>query len=189
MRLFVAIEMSEPIRRALEQAIDQLRSSRTPVKWVEPQNIHLTLKFLGEVPEARLERARQIVRDCAASAVPFDLIVKGAGAFPDMRRPRVVWAGACDQPPVAAALAAQLNERMEEIGVEREERPFQNHVTLGRMREPRPAPELTEALKAFAQREFGMMRVEQITLMRSDLRREGPLYTPIERAPLGPTGR
>jgi 2'-5' RNA ligase len=138
MRAFVAIEMTEPIREALAALLVELRRVDAPVKWVEPQNIHLTLKFLGEVPDESVPKAGEILRQCVAGVAPFALEVKGAGGFPNLKRPRVIFVGALDQPPTSAGLAGRLNEQMAALGVEREDRAFQNHITLGRVRESRP---------------------------------------------------
>jgi len=185
MRAFVAIEIDEPIREALAALISELRALDAPVKWVEPQNIHLTLKFLGSVPDASVPKAIDILRACCQGVSPFQLEVKGAGAFPDLKRPRVLFVSAEDRPPTAADLARRLNEQMAELGVEREDRPFQNHITLGRLKMPRPIPALAQRLEALAARLFGSMTVQRVTLMQSDLRPGGPVYTAVQQIELG----
>jgi 2'-5' RNA ligase len=173
--------LDDPIRRELSDLLSELRKLNAPVKWVGPQNLHLTLKFLGEVKDDKVPQAISIIRSCAAETPAFDLTVRGAGAFPNLHRPRVLFVDAEDQPAVAADLAARLNDRMAEIGVEREDRPFQNHITLGRLRNPRPVPEVAQRIEALAGRSFGTMRVDRVTLMKSDLQPAGPVYTAVER--------
>jgi len=182
MRAFIAVEIAAAIREKLAELIEQLRPHGKEVKWVEAQNIHLTLKFLGDVPDDATPRIVELMRGCLAGATPCALTVKGAGAFPNLRRPRVLFACASDAPPTLAGVADRLNQAMAELGVEKEERAFQNHITLGRVREPRPMDRLAAQLEKQADREFGSMRIDRITLIRSELRRQGPIYTPIEAA-------
>ncbi len=200
MRAFVAVEMTEPIRAALSALIGDLRRLDAPVKWVEAQNIHLTLKFLGSVPDASVARAVEILRACAGfpggsqgGISPFSLEIAGAGGFPDLKRPRVIFVCAADRPPVAAELARRLNERMAEIGVERDDRPYQNHITLGRVRpsrasgssdEARHLAQLTQRLESLQGKSFGSMQAAELTLMESRLTPAGPIYSPVERVRL-----
>ena len=184
MRAFVAIELDAPIHEALAALIADLQRTEAPVKWVAPENIHLTLKFLGEVPNESVAKAVEILRTCVAGVAPFALEVKGAGGFPDLKRPRVIFVGAADQPPTAAELARRLNEGMAALGVEREDRPYQNHITLGRVRAPRPMTQLIKRLEALQEESFGSMRAAQVTLMESRLTPAGPIYSPVERATL-----
>ena len=193
MRAFVAVEMAEPIREALSALIGDLRRLDAPVKWVEAQNIHLTLKFLGSVPDASVARAVEILRECADGMAPFSLEIAGAGGFPDLKRPRVVFVCAVDRPPVAAELARRLNEQMAEVGAERDDRPYQNHITLGRVRpsrasgssdEPRHLAQLTQRLESLQGKSFGSMQATELTLMESRLTPAGPIYSPVERVRL-----
>jgi len=184
MRAFVAIEVDEPIRRALAGLIEELNRPRQPVKWVAAENIHLTLKFLGDVADARVTESAQVVRACAQGTGPFALTVRGTGAFPDPERPRVIFAGAEDERGAAHELARRLEEQMVALGVEREERPFQCHVTLGRVREPRSLPALAAKMAASSAREFGRMAVTQVTLFESKLTPQGPIYRAVERIAL-----
>ena len=181
MRAFVAIEMDEPIRRALAGLIEELNRPPLPVKWVAPENIHLTLKFLGDVAEERVGETVQIVRDCAQGIKPFALAICGTGAFPNAQRPRVIFAGAQDERDAAHELARRLEDRMEALGIEREERPFQCHVTLGRLREPRALPALAAKMASAATHDFGMMTVTHVTLIESTLTPQGPIYRPVEQ--------
>ncbi len=184
MRAFVAVEMSEPIREALSALIAEMRQLDAPVKWVEAQNIHLTLKFLGAVPDSSVARAIEILRACTSGIGPFSLEIAGAGGFPDLKRPRVIFISAVDQPPVAAELARRLNEQMAAVGAEREDRPYQNHITLGRVRETRHLARLTQRLESLQAKSFGSMQVAEVTLMESKLTPAGPIYSPVERVRL-----
>lgn len=184
MRAFVAIEIDEAVRCALAAFVEELDRPRQPVKWTAPENIHLTLKFLGDVAEDRVAQAAQIVGDCAQGIGPFALTARGTGAFPNVQRPRVIFAAAQDERDAAHELARRLDERMAELGVAREERPFQCHLTLGRVREPLSLPALSAKLTAASEREFGKMTATQVTLFESKLTPRGPIYRAVERMAL-----
>ena len=184
MRAFIAIEISETIRAELGRFIERLKPHARGVKWVDPAIIHMTLKFLGDVPDESVPEVVRVVRECTRGVAPFYFDVHGTGAFPDVRRPKVIFAAALDEAGSAAELARRLDEGMEALGFEREKRPFAAHLTLGRVREPRPLPELARGLEACAKADFGRMRVEQIVLMQSTLTAAGPVYAPVERVRL-----
>ncbi len=182
MRAFVAVELDEPVREAVGRAIERLRGG--PTKWVARKNLHLTLKFLGEVPDETLPDAIDILRRCTEGLGPFDLIARGVGAFPNLKRPRVVFVEAEDRPPTAHELARRLNREMTRAGVPKEDRGFKGHVTLGRIRVPKPVPGLDEGLAGLAEAEFGTTRVDRVVLMKSDLTPQGTVYPHVETVPL-----
>lgn len=122
----------------------------------------------------------------AVAAAPFELGLRGLGAFPSPLRPRVIWAGARVGSEAAAALAARIDQTLAPLDFLREARPFSAHVTLGRARQPRRDPALTAALVAGAERDFGRFRVERLALMRSDLSSQGSRYTVLASWALGP---
>jgi len=184
MRTFVAVELSETIRASIGEMIASLRSTGAPVKWVEPNNLHLTLKFLGNLAEDNLAAAIEIMKQCAEGVGPFELNVSGAGAFPNLRRPRVLFVEARDTPRAAAELARRLDRRMTRAGVRKEDRAFRCHVTIGRIRKPGPVHALAEKLEAMSAESFGTMTVNRIVLMRSELTRAGPIYSPVAKADL-----
>lgn len=184
MRTFVAIEIDDAIRAELANAQKELKRAGAAVRWAKAANVHLTLKFLGEVSDEDVGEATRIIRECAAETAPFDLYVCGVGAFPSLGRPRVLFARAGASPPALEALAGRLNERLAEIGVEPERRRFQAHLTLGRLKGESSLAALADAVSAFADTEFGRMRVEEIVFMMSELRPRGPIYTPLEKATL-----
>jgi len=185
MRAFIAIEISETIRDAIGTLIRELRQSGDRVKWVRPENLHLTLKFLGDLSEENVPKAIDILGRCAEGVGPFQLEVKNAGGFPNLNRPRVLFVEAEDSPPMARELARRLNKQMTRAGVPREDRGFRNHITIGRVRKPMPMPALGKRLHELAGRRFGAMTVSDVVLMQSDLRPDGPVYTPVERVALG----
>lgn len=185
MRLFVAIDLPDPVRREVRDATAPLREADLPVRWVEPDKYHVTMKFLGEMrPEAR-EDAVRLLRRAASGSSSMELELESMGAFPSLRRPRVLWVGVGATPPLRA-LKHDLEHAFARMGVEMETRAFRPHVTVGRAREGAGAGEF-RALEELAdevspQESF---TVEHLELMRSRLRPEGAVYTVEERVPLG----
>jgi 2'-5' RNA ligase len=151
-------------------------------------NLHVTLRFLGQVDPARLSDIEAALTAAVALEPSFDLHLGGLGAFPGASRPRVLWAGVARGAAELGRLAASVDEGLARAGVPREARDFAAHVTLGRVREPRRNPALAAALVAAERRELGRVRVERVSLMRSDLSPRGARYTELRGLPLRGTG-
>ena len=150
-------------------------------------NYHLTLKFLGSVDEARLAEIAAAIGGAVTAVEPFDIAVRGLGAFPTVDRARVLWAGVSAGASPLAALADAVEGRLAALGFAREARAFSAHVTLGRVREARRNPTLAEALTRAAHVELGSARVDHVRLMQSRLSPQGARYE--ERAELPLVGR
>lgn len=192
LRLFVALEPPEPVRRRLAAVEAELRRlagrGASDVRWVAPENVHLTLQFLGAVPAERVEDVKRAVASAAEGARPLALEVKGAGGFPNGRRPRVLWAGLGGDVAALGALVADLGARLAPLGFAPEERPFSAHLTLGRARDPRGAPGLAAALAQAAELPGASWRASEVTLFESHLSPKGPRYEAMFRALLGGSG-
>lgn len=158
------------------------------VAWVAAENLHLTLKFLGNVLVDALPDVSAAIASGTAGTAPFVLEVTGLGAFPTATRPRVLWAGVANGAEVTAALAARIDAALESLGFPGERRAFSAHVTLGRVRVPRRDPQLARAIEAGAEREFGVVRVDAVRLMRSELSPGGARYSEIAAIPLASAG-
>ncbi len=188
MRLFVAINLPEEERARLEQEVRALRGARLPVRWVAADALHLTLKFLGEVPDARVGEIEHALKEVAGAFAPFRLELRGLGAFPNPRSPRVVWVGV-HAPAELGRLAGAVEEAMAGLGFPRENRPFSPHLTLGRAeRDARPGD--FRPLAALAERFTFRAEVEarSADLMRSHLSPRGARYERILAAPLTGAG-
>ncbi|MBI2218086.1 MAG: RNA 2',3'-cyclic phosphodiesterase [Candidatus Rokubacteria bacterium] len=169
--------LDDAVRGALGRRIDTLGRVAGGVGWIAAENLHLTLKFLGRVDEARLGEIRAALDRAVAGAAPFELRIEGLGAFPTTTRPRVIWAGVADGGRALGELAARVDAELAGVGFEREARAYSAHVTLGRAREPRRHPGLTAAIEKGAGERFGTVRVDRVSLMRSDLSPRGARYT------------
>ncbi|MFH0911836.1 MAG: RNA 2',3'-cyclic phosphodiesterase [Planctomycetota bacterium] len=184
MRLFVALDLSEAVRSALGREVERLRAFCPRIRWTSLRNLHVTVKFLGEVQEHELPSLCDALEGAAGEAAPFSLEVAGLGCFPDLRRPRVVWAGCGSGSEEASALAGRVEEATAALGFERESRRYSPHVTLARVKFPPEARGLAATLEAHRAAAFGEVDVEALTLYLSELARGGVEYTPLHRAPL-----
>lgn len=188
MRTFVAVELAPELRIEIERLRDRLRKVGANVKWVASQNTHLTLKFIGDIPDNSVEQAIEIVSKACAGASPFEFRIAGAGRFPPHSgRLAVIWAGVDDPGDNLKNLHTQLDEAMAAIGVDREDKPFSGHITLGRLRKPDKVKELIAAIDSLHNAAIGTQSVKQLVLFKSDLTPLGPVYTPLAEIPLGET--
>lgn len=178
MRVFAAIFPPSEVREALLRAARDL-PSRGNVRWSRPENVHLTLKFLGEVPEAELDGVRDVLTEVCARYEPFVAETTGFGAFPATKKARVVWAGIGEGGERLQSLAEDLESSLEGVGFERENRAYRPHVTLGRAR-GRPArlelPEVAAQGLKFT--------VREVELVRSVLGKTGAEYATLAAYPL-----
>jgi 2'-5' RNA ligase len=165
--------------------IERLRPVAAGIAWVAADNLHVTLKFLGEVEDGRVDPVLEALRAAVAASEPFDLDVRGLGAFPSPGRPRVLWAGIDRGAQALAAVAGRVEAALTRLGFAPEGRPFAAHVTLGRVREPRRDPALAAALVAGARRDFGTVRADCITLVRSQLSPRGARHTVVQACAFG----
>jgi RNA 2',3'-cyclic 3'-phosphodiesterase len=186
-RAFIAIDLTPAIHSSLRAISQQLSRETHAVRWVAPESIHLTLKFLGEIDCAGLPALQEALVKEAAKYAPFELHVGGLGAFPSLRRPRAIWVGV-QAPPDLAAVQAGIETATRTLGYSTEGRPFSPHLTLGRVSQHATPGELTrlsDLLAITKVGEPGAARVEAITLFKSDLRPSGAVYTVLVQANLG----
>lgn len=182
-RIFLAVKV--PSSRAIERVIDELSQLGNAIKAVAPSNLHITLKFLGDVPPGQLDAIARTMRDAAANEGPFRFSVRGFGAFPSAARPSVLWAGVTDAEPLGR-LAERLETSFVTQGFAPEGRPYSPHLTLARVKF-RPPDSLPALFERYASTEFQTVDVDRIHLYRSDSGRGGPVYTPIAEARLKTT--
>jgi 2'-5' RNA ligase len=176
-RSFIAIPLETGVVSRIEQTYKELKSLPADVKWVHPNAIHLTLKFLGNVEEKAVESISRGTQEGIKGFASWTVDVKNVGTFPSLRNPRVVWIGIEDTGGHLVALQNRIEEEMAKLGFEREERKFSPHLTLGRVRSPRGKTELIQYLADERERRFGEMKVDRVVLFKSELRSSGAIYT------------
>ncbi len=179
MRAFVAIDLPEQIRAALRVAQEDFRAFCPEGRWTKPDGIHLTLKFLGEIPDARVKQVTETLKNLGRFE-EFAVEVRGFGFFPDPRRPRVFWAG-IKAPPDLSSLAARVETSMEKLGFAREGRAYSPHLTLARFKIPRPQPALQAAAETKKDQSLGVFRVSEFFLFESRLAPQGADYRKVVR--------
>jgi len=182
MRAFTALEVSGQVLDSLVAFQDEIRKTGADVKMVERENLHFTVKFLGEISEEQAAEADSRLRRLALKGAEVE--VRGAGAFPAPTRPRVLWAGvAKEHDALISPVANLVISSLEGIG-ERDDRPFRAHITLGRVRSGRNSRELAELLTTNRERTFGKVRLSALKLKSSMLTPAGPIYKDLGEYPL-----
>lgn len=183
LRLFVAVELPDAARRSLAGVIDALRpEAGGALRWVRPEGVHVTLKFLGATPAARAPAISRALDDVAAREAPFSLQPSAVGSFGGRRDLRVVWVGVSGDTARLAGLAGAVEDALAPLSFARERRPFSAHLTLARVRDDAPAGErerLHAMLARYAPPAFPAVAVERISLMRSTLARGGAQYSAV----------
>jgi 2'-5' RNA ligase len=184
-RTFIAVDPGKDIRARLVALQEVLARTETEVKWVERENLHVTLLFLGEVDERDLPAVCKAVADGAGQILAFPMTVQSVGCFPNPRRPRTLWAGVGEGTQALCTLHDALESPLMELGCyRREDRPFTPHITLGRVRSDRPTDKLAAALAKNAGWRGGETLVREVHVMGSELTPQGPVYTVLSRARL-----
>lgn len=195
MRLFIALELPSPVRAAAWEVAQRLGQSGADVKWVARDNLHVTLKFLGEVDQGLLGDLGAALDAACAGVAAFNLRLGEVGAFPKPGRPRVIWLGLAGEVDRLAALAAKVQERVEPLGFEPEPRAFKSHLTIGRVRQPRgrkaapPPAALVRELAARQGEQGPAFIADRVVLMHSTLKPTGAVYRPVHQVTLSPAER
>ncbi|MCI0456491.1 MAG: RNA 2',3'-cyclic phosphodiesterase [Gemmataceae bacterium] len=186
LRTFIAVDIGKAIRDRAVALQETLTRTGTDVKWVEPENLHVTLLFLGEVDERAVPDVCRVVADGCRQQVTFLVSVEKVGCFPNPRRPRVVWVGVGQGAQELCALHDALEPPLLELGCyRREDRQYTPHITLGRVKSDRPTDKLAAALAKQAGWHGGETLVRELLVLSSELTPKGPIYTVLSRAKLG----
>jgi 2'-5' RNA ligase len=183
-RTFVAAAINNDVRSRALKLMERLRPAAPNVKWVEPEGLHWTLNFLGNVEECETGEICAAVAEAALEHAPFDLEIRGAGAFPSPDRPRTLWLGVGEGRDEMIALQASIEHSLESLGYRGEARRYTPHLTIGRPGRGQPSSELAIELANLADFQGGTMLVDEVTVYSSELTRQGPIYTPLGFAPL-----
>ncbi len=180
-RSFIAVELSDEARAELSRITDVLKDANADVKWIAPGSIHLTLKFLGYIPEEMVPTLAERLKEIARAASPFEIVLEGMGVFPGWNYARVLWVGLGEGKDHAKDLAGRVEEAMAGEGFEKEKRPFSPHLTLGRIRGPKNKDEL-KRLACSMTVNPASSHISRIVLFRSVLTPKGAVYTPLDIA-------
>jgi RNA 2',3'-cyclic 3'-phosphodiesterase len=191
LRSFIAVEIPAKIQNVIAHSTASVKNilPKPLIRWVAPQNVHLTLRFLGDVSPANLERLAGALKSEAASHENFSISIRGLGAFPTLRRARVIWVG-LDAPPALAALQRGVEAATLQLGYPKEDRPFSPHLTIGRVAQTASASDLQHIHNALDSTKVGILgavHVQAIHIFKSDLQPGGPVYTLLYTLSMKPT--
>lgn len=189
LRLFIAIELDAALRVRLKQIQKQLQDGQSMrnVRWVAPQNIHLTLKFLGNVNQAQVPALLDALDHAVKNIAPLTLEARGLGCFPNAKRPNIIWVGLEGDTVPTALLVRQIENECAAVGFARDERGFTPHLTLGRVKREASLTEraaVGELIQSAPVPALGTIRADAVYLIASDLRPGGPVYTTMARVAL-----
>jgi 2'-5' RNA ligase len=186
-RAFIAIEIPEAIREAIKEITRRLRKTGADARWVKPENMHLTLRFLGnDVPRETADAIGQALHDRLSPIWQFTVTIEGLGMFPNARKPRVVWLGIEPHDGPLLELREAVEAAVEEAGWPREKRPFSAHLTLARVKSQSGIGKLRQALDKGLSEPVGNVLVDEVSLIRSQLRPTGPVYEALTTVGLRP---
>ena len=182
LRLFAAIEIAPQVRSKIARYLNSHVTDLKRIKWVTPDQFHLTLKFLGDVPQTEIHHVIRAIQNACARSEPFDLVFEEIGAFPSAESPRTLWVGVSEGVEESTDLAEAIDGELAEIGYPRESRRFTPHLTIGRVK--KSVPDGGAGLDAFllpakGPSFFGVSSVTSVTLFSSELSRGGPKYEPL----------
>lgn len=181
MRAFIAVDVDATNR--IRGLLGELQALPARLRVVPPGNLHLTLKFLGEVDEGRVPAVVGALEAAVEGTEPFSLVLKGTGAFPRERSPRVLWIGVEGAEPLEG-VARRLDPLLEDLGFPREKRPFSAHLTVARVKEGKGRETIRHLLAAHRETAFGEERVDAVRVKRSELRPTGAVYSDVATVPL-----
>jgi 2'-5' RNA ligase len=186
LRTFIGVDIGKAIRDRVVALQENLARVAAEVKWVEPENLHVTLLFLGEVDDREVPAVCRVVAEQVQQHSAFSMSIEKVGCFPNPRRPRVLWVGVGEGTQELCAVHDDLEPPLLDLGCyRREERHYTPHITLGRVRGERPPSGLADALSRNAGWQGGQIHVREIQVMSSELTPQGPIYTVLSRAKLG----
>jgi RNA 2',3'-cyclic 3'-phosphodiesterase len=183
-RTFLALDLDEAIRRHLVRTQQELDRAGAMVRWTGQEQLHVTMKFLGDVPDEDVPGVCEMAREIAAGVEAFDFQVAGLSSSPPAGHMRMVWVGIQDPTGRMAELNDRLEEAAEVMGFKRENRRFNPHLTLGRVKSGERVPELRRAVAAVAETAFGTQGADELVVYSSQLTPDGPIYAAMARVPL-----
>ena len=180
-RTFIALELPPSVISLLENVQEDLKSMRLRAKWVRPENIHLTLKFLGDINPGDIDKIGRAMMDAAADFTAMDLVAKGVGVFPGIKRPRVIWVGLGGQLELLFAMQRMLEDNLAALGFKKDKRPFKGHLTLGRFRQTVEPSTIRQIIQEYANIDGEEFTASRIILFKSDLKPTGAVYSQLQQ--------
>ena len=182
MRLFIACPLPSEVKATLGEITDDLRARGGSVKWVDSINLHLTIRFLGNTEENLLPKIKAAIDHHAPTVALVNATIDRLGAFPNLRRPRVIWAGLNNAVAPLKSLTANIELAMQDLGFEPEKKGFKPHLTIGRVKQPHGLDELTRYLESYRLEPI-TVAFDRLVLFKSTITPKGPIYESLHQAP------
>lgn len=186
-RAFIACDIPDSFLERISDIQERLKGLDADVSWTRVRGIHITLKFLGDIEEGYIDKVAAVIEEASKGQIPFEIAIKGSGAFPNLKNPRVVWIGVEDDEKVLSSLQQALDDGLKALAFEPEEREFRPHLTLGRVKGQRGKERLSAAVSELRDIEIGSFTVDRLILYRSDLKPTGAVYTKLREVELQKT--
>lgn len=183
-RTFIAVELPNIIQENLANLIEKLKNKQDKITWAKPHNIHLTLKFLGNIRVSDLNQIKNALSKTTEETKAFNILIKGTGVFPKEKSPRVIWTGISDNEDNLKNMSADLENKLSELGFQKEERNFKSHLTLGRVKYLKNVNDFINNLYKYNENIIGKLEVNSISLIKSTLTPKGSIYETIYNAKL-----
>jgi len=184
MRIFISVELPDSVKEKTAELIKELKGIETDIKWVDPKNLHITLKFLGWIEEKQFDNLTALATSAVSGSGSFKAIFRDLGTFPEGKSPRVVWVGAVEGGDKLCILAKVLEEKLSKAGFKAEEKTFKPHITIGRIKDKKGVDNIKEKIIQFKNTAFGEMTVDRVFIMKSTLTPGGPIYEKIKEIKL-----
>ncbi len=181
-RTFIALDLPPSVIALLAKVQEDLKSMRLRAKWVRPENIHLTLKFLGNINPGDTDKIGTAMTDAVDDFAPLNLVAGGVGVFPGIKRPRVIWLGLGGQIQLLFAMQRVLEDNLADLGFKKEKRPFKGHLTLGRFRQTVNPNTIRQIMRQYANGYSEEFTARRIILFKSDLKPTGAVYSQLQQA-------
>ena len=185
LRAFVAIELPEKVQGDIRNLQRAFASHRLDIRWVKPVNLHLTIKFLGDIDPSDTQTLGRMLSDAAASYPMFELLPQGLGIFPNIRRPRILWTGIAGQTHILRSVWKSVEDALVPLGFGTEKRPYKGHLTIGRIKTHMDPDRLVTALRTHQDFVSEPFLVKRLVLFKSELQANGPVYSKLWEMPLG----
>ncbi|MFO7819773.1 MAG: RNA 2',3'-cyclic phosphodiesterase [Halanaerobacter sp.] len=179
-RIFIAVNLDDIVQKKLKKAQDLLRDCSLSIKWVEKENFHITLKFLGDITNSQLIEVKDRLKKIALNISSFDIIIKGLGAFPNLEQPKIIWSGVKKNKKKLISLHQAIEEQMLDLGFGAEKHDYTPHITLGRVRKREDNYDLvSDKIKDFSFEINAHQIVDRIAVVKSELTPQGPIYSTV----------
>jgi 2'-5' RNA ligase len=186
-RAFIACDIPEALLEKISSIHDKLKALDVEVGWTKVSSIHLTIRFLGDMEESLVDKVDAVIKEASKGQPPFDISIKGSGAFPNLKHPRVIWLGIDDGAKGLTNLQRALEDGLKALCFEPEEREFRPHLTLGRVKGAKGKERLSSAVSGLKDIEIGSFTVDRVILYKSELKPTGAVYTKLREVILQKT--